>query len=66
MNNPFDEIRSAVSAARDLNRAVDAQANTLADLLQGRLHQLTEARLATLKRELRDFNIQTRKWKATP
>lgn len=63
IENPFDAMRSAVQQARDLNRAVDSQANTIADLLQGRLRTLTPGRLAALKRELRDFNMHTGVWR---
>lgn len=64
MENPWDEIRAAVNQARELNRAIDDQANTLADLLAGRLRKVTQYRLAKLKRELRDFNIHTGEWKS--
>lgn len=63
MSNPFDDIRAAVQQARDVNRACDGQANTLADLLEGRLRHVSGYRLAKLKRELRDFNIHTGRWK---
>ena len=62
MDNPFDAMRAAVNEARELNRAVDAQANALADLLEGRLQHVSNSRLARLKRELRDFNIHTGRW----
>lgn len=63
MNNPFDEIEAAVHNARMLNRAVDRQANNLADLLAGRLKNVSEYHLKKLKKELRDFNIHTGRWK---
>lgn len=65
MSNPFDDIRSAVQQARELNRACDQQANTLADLLEGRLQHVSTCRLTKLKRELRDFNMHTGRWKET-
>ena len=63
MNNPFDEIKAAVQNARLLNRAIDRQANTLASLLVGRLHNVSDYHLKLLKKELRDFNIHTGRWK---
>lgn len=63
MNNPFDEIRTAIIQSRELNRAVDANSNLLADLLDGRLRHVGSYKLSRLKRELRDFNIHTGKWK---
>jgi hypothetical protein len=63
MDNPFDEMRRAVQAARELNRAVDDQANTLADLLEGRLQHVSSYRLKKLKAQLRDFNAHTSHWK---
>jgi hypothetical protein len=63
MDNPFDEMRRAVQAARELNRAVDDQANTLADLLDGRLQHVSSYRLKKLKAQLREFNAHTGQWK---
>lgn len=63
MENAFDEIRRAVQQARDVNRACDEQANTLADLLDGRLRHISGYRLQRLKRQLQDFNAHTRTWK---
>lgn len=61
--NPFDAMRSAVSQARAINRAVDDSANSMAMLLKGRLRHVGESALKDLKRELRDFNIHTGRWK---
>lgn len=63
MENPFDEMRRAVQAARELNRAVDDQANNLADLLDGRLQHVSTWRLKKIKAQLRDFNAHTGNWK---
>lgn len=64
MDNPFDEIRSAVARARELNRAVDGQVATLAELLRGRLRHAPGYLLVALKKELRRFNAHTRRWRA--
>lgn len=63
MNNPLDELQRAVHEARDLNRAIDRQANQLADLLDGRLRNVSSYHLRRLKLQLRDFNAHTEKWK---
>ena len=63
IENPFDEMLRAVQVARQVNRAVDIQANAMADLLKGRLRHVSDWNLKQLKRELRDFNIHTGRWK---
>lgn len=62
MENPFDQVRSAVWRAKETLQAVDCAAGSMADLLVGRLRHVDRRTLAKLKRELRDFNIQTKKW----
>jgi len=63
MQNPFDEVRAAVQQAKELHRAVDAEANALADLLEGRLKHVTHYRLKRMKATLQRFNSQTGTWK---
>ena len=64
MNNPFDETRRAVRAAREQIQAVDNIAYSMADLLQGRLRKVDSKRiLSALKKELRDFDATTGTWK---
>jgi hypothetical protein len=63
MENPFDAIRDAVMQARELNRSVDTQANTLVDLIDGRLQHVSAYRLKRLKQQLRGFNAHTGEWK---
>lgn len=66
MNNPFDEITRAISAAKLANAAADENAEAMAGLLVGRLHNINgywgRQYLVKLKRELRDFNITTKRW----
>jgi hypothetical protein len=50
-------------AKKTMERADDA-ANTFARTLVGRLRKVSRSTLAQLKRELRDFNIQTKEWKS--
>lgn len=63
MENPFDEMRRALSVARSVQKAADENTNAMADLIRGRLRNVSSYRLASLKRELRDFNIHTGTWK---
>jgi hypothetical protein len=64
MDNVFDEVRLAVSQAKDTLRAADMAAADMAALLRGRLHQVKNAHvLRELKRELRDFDMTTGQWK---
>lgn len=63
MSNPFDEIRAAVSQARDLNRAVEGQANALADLLEPHITNVSHNRLKRLKRLLESYNAHTNRWR---
>lgn len=64
IDNPFDAMRAAVVEARELNRAVELQANALVDLLDGHLESVSEYRLRKLKAALRRFNARTGKWMA--
>jgi hypothetical protein len=58
----FAEFDLAVKEAGVTMRAADQVAGQMAQLLRGRLRQCSGYALADLKRELRDFNIQTRAW----
>lgn len=64
MDNPFDAVSAAVRQAKELNQVVDRQANTLADLLDGRLRFVNGYTLRRIKVQLRDFNAVTREWKS--
>ena len=64
MENPFDEMRRAINQAREINQAADNVANSVADLLDGRLRQVSPYRLAKIKKQLRDFNMHTKEWKS--
>lgn len=62
--NAFDDVRAAVDQAKHQLEAADSVAQNMARLLKGRLrHVYDTAALAALKHELRDFNIQTGRWK---
>lgn len=63
MNNAFDEVRAQVRLAKEQFEAVDAVASNMAALLVGRLRQVNAYHLKSLKRELRDFDINRSAWK---
>ena len=63
MPNKFDEMRQAVSEARQTLSAADDVANAMAILLEGRLRKVNDWNLKKLKAELRDFNAHTGKWR---
>jgi len=66
--NIFDEVRQLTSQAAAAQRAVDNNTGEMVRILKGRLrhtphnYQNLEA-LKALKKELRDFNAVTGKWK---
>jgi hypothetical protein len=62
--NAFDDVRAAVQAAKFQLEAADSVATNMAALLVDRLRKVNStATLAALKRELQEFNSQTRTWK---
>ena len=62
--NRWDEFWIAWKDAKDTIRMADAVASQIGTVLVGRLKQCDCGVLCALKRELRDFNIGTRKWRA--
>lgn len=63
MNNPFDEMRAALAAAGETQKAADQHATQCAMLVTGRLRHVSPYMLKDLKRELADFNAHTMRWK---
>lgn len=62
--NTFDEMDAAVQDAERTLRVADELATRIARFLVGRLRKVnSQWILADLKRELKDFNMQTQKWK---
>lgn len=61
----IDDVSQAVNEARNLQRAVDANAQQMARLISGRLRasNIPPYVLKQLKHELRDFNMKTGTWK---
>ena len=62
MSNVFDDLAAELRRHADLQKAIVSNGNNMLRLLEGNLRDLSGYRLATLKRELRDFNIQTHRW----
>lgn len=61
----FDELATAMNEAEVTLRRADSAAYRLASMLRGRLRRVdSKYVLATLKRELQDFNSQTGQWKS--
>lgn len=64
MNNAFDGMRDALDIARDVQRAADENASAMARMLIGRLQHVNRIdTLRALKKELRDFDMVTGKWR---
>ena len=63
MSNIFDDMRAAERDARNTMRAADEVANSMAQILIGRLKHVGTYTLSQLKAELRDFNMHTGDWK---
>lgn len=61
--NTFDQMRQAINEARETMRAADSVANDLASLLRDRLRKVSPWHLVELKRQLRDFDAHTKRWK---
>lgn len=63
MDNVYDTLRAAIVQAKEMDRAIEAQSNVLADLLEGRLRKVSTYRLKRLKAQLHNFNAHTGQWK---
>ncbi len=59
----IDELRKAINEAEATFRSADSCATQLARALKGRLRQVSPWLVRELKKELRDFNMHTEKWK---
>ena len=57
------DMRKEISAARRTLENADEVAQQLAYLLEGRLRHVDQWTLASLKKELKDFNAHTGTWK---
>lgn len=65
MNNAWDEVKSILSQADDIDSAVSKNAQQMAKLLlrNGNLRRLHAGQLCDLKRALREFDMVTGQWK---
>lgn len=60
----FSDMREAVNEAREVISSADAFAESMAEMIVGRLRHIDSSWvLERLKRELRDYNITTGTWK---
>lgn len=57
------DMQAAIADAKRTINAADNTANQIAEILPGRLRHVSRWTLQKLKRELRDFNIHTGKWR---
>jgi hypothetical protein len=57
------EMKQAINDAKQTIKAADDVANSIASILPGRLRHVSVWTLAQLKKELREFNAHTRRWK---
>lgn len=68
MGNKWDEMRAVYKEAEMQIQSADAIIEDMAKMLVGRLRKINSYHggiaLQRLKRELRAFNIQTRRWKS--
>lgn len=65
MNNAWDEINNVLRQAHDIDMAASDHAARMARLLNrnGNLRRLPAYQLREMKRELRNFDMTTGKWK---
>jgi hypothetical protein len=64
IENPWREMRKVISKAKQIQEAADDSAASMARILNGRLRQVGDRDvLRHLKRELRDFDMVTGRWK---
>lgn len=62
--NQFDLMRDSMREAEATIRAADMVSSQMARMLVGRLRKVQHrGALEALKRELRDYNMQTGQWK---
>jgi len=59
----WDEMRSAYVDAEQTIKAADSISVDMARMIIGRLRKVDGWTLIKLKRELKNFNMQTQRWK---
>lgn len=63
MNNAYDEMEMAIQQAEEVKRAAKTHARRMARFLVGNLRDCNHSELVAFKKELKDYNIHTGKWK---
>ena len=65
MSLSWDDVRQGIEDARQTITNGDSHINKMASIIEGRLKscKVSSGTLRKLKRELRDFNMITGKWK---
>jgi hypothetical protein len=66
MPTAWEQMREAYLSAKETIRAADSAVDDMARMCVGRLQKSVRSNvtLEALKKELRDFNIQTGQWKS--
>lgn len=64
MNNPWDEMRSALQQSKEIMSAADSVATSMANILVDRLRQVSPHALLRIKRELQKFDANKKAWKS--
>jgi len=60
----IQELAQALNEAEQTFQAADTAASRIARLLKGRMRRIeSNSLLSAIKRELKDYNIQTGRWK---
>jgi hypothetical protein len=64
--NAWDTLRDVLAQARDIDNAISSHAERMAEMLNrpGNLRRVSAYELKKMKRQLRDFDMTTGKWKA--
>lgn len=64
MDSKWEEMRIAYRDAEAQVNAADSVSTDMARMLRGRLRKIPYYLLKSLKRELRDFNMHTERWRS--
>lgn len=63
MTGTYKMMREAFDEVKRMSSAADSMANTIADILVGRLRKVNHYHLKRLKKELSQYNAHTGEWK---
>lgn len=62
MPNLYDDLKRIVREHEELDRAVQANAQSLGELLRRNLKHLSRSQLTDIKMQLRKYNMHTGRW----